>query len=248
MKHQHPRFYLIITILLLLFVLIGFSRTFYLRSFFEQPERWQLDQLPSVYVIHGMVLTAWFMLLVVQSALINLRKVSIHRKLGFAVVFLAVLVVFTGIQVVLDSTPRSVRMGLLDPKSISEMRGQSFPLFLDLLSLVVFTGAIVMALVFRKNPVIHRTSVLTGSFAFMVVALARATAFLFPSSGLTLLVALFFLLPILLMVHDWIIFKRFPKYAFIGLMVLLLMVVFAFVIPQTDWGYRFFINYLSGLT
>ncbi|WP_291788042.1 hypothetical protein, partial [Cecembia sp.] len=142
MKQHHSRFYLIITILLLLFVLIGFSRTFYLRPFFEQPERWQLDQLPLVYVIHGIVLTAWFMLLVLQSALINLRKVSIHRKLGFAMAFLAVLVVFTGVQVVLDSTPRSIRMGLLDPESISEMRGQSFPLFLDLLSLVVFTGAI----------------------------------------------------------------------------------------------------------
>lgn len=247
MKLQLSRFYLIITILLLLFVLIGFSRTFYLRPFFEQPERWKLDQLPSVYVIHGIVLTAWFLLLVVQSALINIRKISIHRKLGFAMAFLAILVVFTGVQVVLDSTPRSIRMGLLDLESISEMRGQSFPLFLDLLSLMVFTGAIVIALVFRKNQVLHRTSVLTGSFAFMVVALARATEFVFPSSGLGLLVALFFLLPILLMVHDWIIFKRFPKYAFIGLMTLLLMVVFAFAIPQTDWGYHFFVNYLSGL-
>ncbi|WP_194777568.1 hypothetical protein [Pararhodonellum marinum] len=248
MNKNHTRFYLLLTITLLLFVLIGFSRTFYLRSFFEQPERWQLDQLPSVYVIHGMVLTAWFLLLVMQSAVINLRKVSIHRKLGFAMAGLAILVVFTGIQVVLDSTPRSIRMGLLDPESISEMRGQSFPLFLDLFSLVVFTAAMAVALVFRKNPVLHRTSVLTGSFAFMVVALARATAFVFPSSGLGLLVALFFLLPILLVVHDWVKFKRFPKYAFIGLMVLLLMVVFAFVIPQTDWGYRFFVNYLSGLS
>ncbi|MGY6523081.1 MAG: hypothetical protein ACXIUD_15215 [Mongoliitalea sp.] len=247
MKTQYSRFYLILTIILLLFVLIGFTRTFYLRPFLEQPERWQLDRLPTVYVIHGIILTAWFLLLVIQSALVNTRKVAIHKKLGYAMSVLAVLVVITSIQAVLDSTPRSIRMGLLNPENMDEMKDQSFPLFLDLLSLVVFTIAISIALVFRKNPLLHRTAVLIGSMAFMVVALVRATFLVFPDSDILLSAILFFLLPILLMVHDWILFKRFPVYAFVGLISLVLMVVLTFVIYSCDWGYQFFLAYISGL-
>lgn len=247
MKNHHSPFYLILTIILFLFVLLGFTRTFYLRPFFEQPERWQLDRLPTVYVIHGIVLTAWFLFLVIQSALVNSRKVAIHKKLGYAMSVLAVLVVITSIQAVLDSTPRSIRMGLLNPGNMDEMKDQSFPLFLDLLSLVVFTIAISLAMVFRKNAVLHRTAVLIGSMAFMVVALVRATFFVFPDSDILLSAILFFLLPILLIVHDWIHFKRFPVYAFVGLISLVLMVVLTFVISSTDWGYQFFLAYISGL-
>jgi len=247
MKSSRSRFYLIITFVLLLFVLVGFTRTFYLRPFFEQPERWQLDRLPTVYFIHGSILTAWFILLVLQSALVNIRKVSVHKKLGYAMVGLAVLVVITGVQVVMDSKPRSIRMGLLNPENIEEMRGQSIPLFLDLLSLVVFVFGLGIAFVYRKVPILHRTAILIGSMAFMVVALVRATFFVFPESGLLLAAILFFLLPISLIIHDWAFLKRFPKYAFVGLVLLALMVPFAFFISSTDWGYQFFLTYLSGL-
>jgi len=247
MKNHHSRFYLILTIILLLFVLLGFTRTFYLRPFFEQPERWQLDRLPTVYIIHSIILTAWFLLLVIQSALVNIRKVAVHKKLGYAMAVLGVLVIVTGIQAVQDSTPRSIRMGLLDPENMDELRDQSIPLFLDLLSLAVFTITIAIAMVFRKNPVLHRTAVLIGCMAFMVVALVRATSFVFPDSGILLSAVLFFLLPILLLVHDWILFKRFPKYALGGLIILGLMVPLAFFISSTDLGYQFFLTYLSGL-
>ena len=247
MRTKHPQFYLTITIVLLLIVLVGFTRTFYLRPFFEQPERWQLDRLPMVYVIHGVILTVWYLLLVLQSALVNIRKVSIHKKLGYAMMVLAVLVIVTGVQVVMDSTPRSIRMGLLDPESMNEMRDQSIPLFLDLSSLVVFTITLGIAFIYKSVPILHRTAILIGSMAFMVVALVRATFFVFPESGLFLAAILFFLLPISLIIHDWVLLKRFPKYAFAGLVLLALMVPFSFFISSTDWGYQFFLTYLSGL-
>ncbi|MGY6741177.1 MAG: hypothetical protein ACXIUQ_00465 [Cecembia sp.] len=247
MKSSHSRFYFIITFVLLLFVLIGFTRTFYLRPFFEQPERWQLDKLPLVYVIHGIILTLWYILLVMQSAFVNIRKVSTHRKLGYAMMVLAVLVIVTGIQVVLDSTPRSIRMGLLDPESLNEMREQSIPLFLDLSSLVVFTITLGIAFIYKSVPILHRTAILIGSMSFMVVALVRAAFFVFPTFGLLVPAILFFLLPISLIIHDWVLLKRFPKYAFAGLVLLALMVPFAFFISSKDWGYQFFLTYLSGL-
>jgi len=247
MRQQHTRFYLIITILLLLAVFFGFGRTFFLRPFFEQPSRWKLDQLPTVYVVHGIVLTTWFIMLVVQSMLINIRKISIHRKLGYAMAGLAILVVVTGIQVVLDSTPRSIGMGILDPENMDEMYQQSVPLFVDLLSLIVFTLSVGLAILFRKNVNIHRTLMLIGSMSFMVVALARALPEFFPRVELPLIIGFFILFPVLLFCHDWISYKRFPIFAFAGLLALLAMVFFTLFFAGSDWYFNFFMNYLSGV-
>jgi hypothetical protein len=248
-RARRSRFYLALTVLLLLMVFVGFARTFYLRPFFEQPSGWQLDRLPWVYLFHGTVATAWFALLVVQSALVHSRKIGIHRKLGFAMAGLAVLVVTTGVLAVLDSTPRRVGMGLLDPGNLGEMRAQSVPLFLDLLSLVVFTAAVGTAMVFRTRVILHRTLILVGSMAFMVVTLVRILGLIpgIPGSLFLPLVVVFFLVsPIALLIHDWVTLRRFPAYAFAGLAALLLMAGLTFVIPSTEWGFRLFLRYLSG--
>jgi uncharacterized membrane protein YozB (DUF420 family) len=233
--------------MLLVMVFLGFGRTFFLRSFFEQPARWQFEQLPTVYLVHGVVLTAWFILLVVQSTFINIRKVELHRKLGYGMAVLAVLVVFTGIQVVLDSTPRSIKMGILDSENQSQMLGQSVPLFVDLLSLIVFTLSIGIAIVLRRNIQLHRTLMLIGSMSFMVVALARALPEFFLGVELPLIIGCFLLFPALLFAHDWIYFKRFPVYAFAGLLTLIAMVFMTLLFTRSDWWFSFFMNYLSGL-
>jgi hypothetical protein len=248
MNKKYSRFYLIITIVLLVMVFLGFGRTFFLRSFLEQPARWQLDQFPMVYLIHGIILTAWFVLLMVQSTLINIRKVEIHRKLGYGMAVLAVLVVITGIQVVLDSTPRSIGMGLLDPENQSQMLAQSVPLFLDLLSLIVFTISIGLAIVLRKNIKLHRTLILIGSMSFMVVTLARALPEFFPRVELPLIIGSFLIFPVILFGHDWISYKRFPVYAFAGLLTLIGMVLMTLFFTGSDWWLNFFMKYLSGLS
>lgn len=126
---------------------------------------------------------------------------------------LAVLVIVTGIQVVLDATPRSIRMGLLGPESVNEMRDQSIPLLLDFSSLLVFTITLGIAFIYKRFPTLHRTAILIGSMAFMVLALATSTFFFFPDSGLWLFIGGFISPPTAVMIHDWILLTRFPKCA-----------------------------------
>jgi len=250
MRTERSRFYLMLTTALLLLVVLGFGRTFYFRPLFDQPERWQMDRLPWLYVIHGLAMTAWFVLLVVQSALINLRRPQVHRKLGYALAALAVVVVSSGLLVVLDATPSRLQLGLLDPANPASIRGHMLPVYLDLLSLIVFTGAIAAGLLFRHNRVLHRTMMLIGSMAFMVAAIARIVENIGGGLSFTqfviLTLVLFLGAPVALVVHDWITFKRFPTYAFIGSCVLCLFVVLALILPGTEWGLQLFLNHLSG--
>jgi hypothetical protein len=52
MKRRRSRFFVVMSIVLLLIVFTGFSRTFYLRAFFDVPP------IPAHVYLHGALLTA----------------------------------------------------------------------------------------------------------------------------------------------------------------------------------------------
>jgi len=79
---------------MLTLVVVGFARTFYARPFFgaiDEPTR--SAELPRHLMLHGLVMTSWFALVVTQTLLIAKRNVALHRRLGIAGAALAVLVV-----------------------------------------------------------------------------------------------------------------------------------------------------------
>lgn len=61
-------FFTVMSGALLLFVLVGFSRSFYLRPFGDLPP------LSGALHVHGAALTAWFVLLFVQALLVRSRN------------------------------------------------------------------------------------------------------------------------------------------------------------------------------
>jgi hypothetical protein len=250
MKIQKSRIYIILSVVMLASVLLGFARTFFLRPFFEQPERWQLEQIPWLYVVHGIILTAWFVLLLVQSLLIRNRNVGAHRRLGFAMAGLAVLVVVSGVQVLRDANPRVVAMGVIDPQDLDTLRGQLIFIYHDLGSLVVFTIAISVALLYRANRLLHSTMIMVGSLAFMGATGGRIIQ-LIPELSLPMLVLLtsifLFAGPTALLVHDWRALKRFPTYAAVGLGMIVLKIAIAIALSGSEIGFTFFMEYLSGI-
>src|SRR5690349_15090208 len=77
---------------LLMVVLIGFGPTFYLRA--------QLGHhrpLPTILIVHGIILTGWFMLTVFQAWLMQTGRILWHRRTGYFAAGYAALVVAMGI-------------------------------------------------------------------------------------------------------------------------------------------------------
>ena len=81
------RFYPMIAFALAAFVIVGFSRTYYLRFLYDLPPMTLLVHL------HGLVFTAWMALFVVQTRFVAANRVDLHMKLGIAGVVLAGLIV-----------------------------------------------------------------------------------------------------------------------------------------------------------
>ena len=107
------RFYPLAAIALAGFIIVGFSRTYYLRFLSDLPP------MRAVMQLHGAVFTAWLALFVAQTQLIAAHRVDLHRKLGIVGVLLTVLVVTTSVVAMLISaaTPRLSQLGLTSPQS-----------------------------------------------------------------------------------------------------------------------------------
>src|SRR4030095_14432248 len=58
-------------------VFIGFSRTYYLRSHFQD------DRLPLYLQVHGAAFSAWMMLFLTQTSLVAASRTDLHRRLGW---------------------------------------------------------------------------------------------------------------------------------------------------------------------
>jgi hypothetical protein len=140
--------------LLLAFVLVGFSRTFYLRPFGE------LSPLSGPLHVHGAVLTAWFLLLFVQALLVRSRNVRLHRRLGVAGAVVAISVVAAGSWI----------LALRDAPYVNEVPGRGFG---NLMSLVAFALCVGAGILLRRRPPAHRRLMLLGSIIITGPALDR---------------------------------------------------------------------------
>jgi FtsH-binding integral membrane protein len=90
-RRGRTRLYRTAALLALAIVLVGFSRTFFLKFLFGAP-----PPLSLLTAVHGTIMTTWFVLFIVQTQLVAAGNVRLHRKLGVAGMVLALLVLAAG--------------------------------------------------------------------------------------------------------------------------------------------------------
>ena len=86
-------FYLAMAIASTVVVLLGFARSFYLKSYFGTPP------LSPLIHVHGLVFTAWMFFFITQTAPITSNRPGLHRRLGYAGGILAGAMVILGLMV-----------------------------------------------------------------------------------------------------------------------------------------------------
>src|SRR4029434_7529067 len=74
---RHRAFFPAMSSLLIVFVFLVFAPTYYLRTAGAR-------LIPGYLRVHGAAMTAWFLLWLVQTALIATRRRAVHRRLGVA--------------------------------------------------------------------------------------------------------------------------------------------------------------------
>ncbi len=142
-------------------VFSGFARTYYLKFLFAGPP------LPSPLVqVHGLVMTAWVGLFLVQVGLVSARRVRVHQRLGYAGIGLAVLLIVTGVWTALAAARHG---SASTPVGFSQPTFSIVPLG-DILLFAVFFGG---AVHFRRTPARHKMLMFLTAVNFLPPAVSR---------------------------------------------------------------------------
>jgi hypothetical protein len=152
------RLYILAAILTPLIVLAGFARTYYLKPFFATPD------LPGRIVhLHGIVMTAWVVLFIVQVSLVATRRTKIHQRLGILGSVLAALIVVVGILTALYAAARGASPG---PPALAF-------LIIPIGDMVIFAVLISLALYYRRKLHVHKRLMLLAAINLLTPAIAR---------------------------------------------------------------------------
>src|SRR5258705_5716322 len=95
-------FYTALPIAMAVAIFVGFAPTYYLKSSFGTPA------LRPLYHVHGFLFTCWMLLLIVQPALVAVRRTDLHRRLGAVGGGLAAAMMVMAVLVTIDSGRRGV--------------------------------------------------------------------------------------------------------------------------------------------
>jgi hypothetical protein len=157
-------FYAAMAAVLLALVLVGFSRTLYLRALFD------VRPIGFWVFVHGSVLTAWFAGLVLQVALVNARRLDLHRRVGWALAALAAAAAATSLSITLGTIPAMLGAGL-DTNAVMALGPRIvWGNYAGIVTFAVLVGA---AVAVRRRAQAHKRLMLLASIAIISPALAR---------------------------------------------------------------------------
>lgn len=156
------RFFFGMTLVMLLAVLLGFARSFFLRPLFPA---WPSPREPIFYV-HGALFATWMVLLVAQTTLVASGRTAAHRRLGAAGVLLACAMVALGTAAALTAARRPTGfVGIPVPP----LQFLAIPLF----DMVLFAAFVALAVARRRDAQSHKRLMLLASFNLLAAAVAR---------------------------------------------------------------------------
>ena len=139
-------------------VVAGFARTYYLKAAFGTPE------LTFFKHLHGIVMTAWFVLFFVQARLVATGRTALHRKVGVAGILLAIAVLIVGTELGIASA-RSGAAPIGIPPLVF--------LVLPIGEMAIFAILVTAAVLMRKRGPYHKRLMLLASLAMLTPAAAR---------------------------------------------------------------------------
>lgn len=156
------RFYAGMAIAILVTVLVGFGRSFFLRPLFPE------HPAPSepIFYVHGVMFTLWILLFVAQVSLVSAGKIRLHRKIGSFGAVLVIAMVVLGVLGALTAASRTT--GFVNIP-VPPLQFLAIPLF----DMVLFLGFVVLAFVYRRDPQRHKRWMLLATLNLITAAIAR---------------------------------------------------------------------------
>lgn len=187
-RFRERAFYTTMSGVFLILVFVGFSRTFFLRPYF------QTQPLIRLLILHGVLFSSWIALFLIQTTLVASKRTRVHRKLGVAGGVLATLMVIVGTVT-----------GIVRAKTVVPPPGFSSGLIFltiplgDVLVFAILVGA---ALYYRNRVDIHKRLMTMATITLMPAAVSRLPIAFFEQGGPWVFFGISDLLILPLLIYD----------------------------------------------
>jgi hypothetical protein len=152
-------FYFSMSLVFATVVVWGFSRTVDANLFHAAPPR------PLLLWMHGAAFSMWVVFFIVQSGLVRVHKVSVHRLLGWFGAGLATVMVPLGVVI-------ATIMARFDTVILHQTGADAF-LAVPFYDMIAFAVCVALAIYWRKRPEFHRRLVFIATVGLMDAALGR---------------------------------------------------------------------------
>ncbi len=158
-------FFFVLSWVFILIIAVAFAPTFYLRGMLHSTHIIE-GPLTTYIILHGIVLTSWYLLFMIQTWLVATDRTRPHRALGVAGAVLAVCLLVLSTLVLLHTPARDAAVGASVGQIALEVVG-------DLGLLVFFAGLVTAAILNRRQPDVHKRLMTLASIGILAPALAR---------------------------------------------------------------------------
>lgn len=218
----NPRFYSLIVLALVTFVVVGFAPSYYLRILTDPP------RLTTVLHVHAVVFTVWMGLFLAQVGLVAAHRVDLHRKLGIASAIFAGVVVVVGVLSVFETAiSNHVSPSGLAPPQFSAI---------GFTTIGLFAAFIALGVAFRRRPGLHRRFMILGFIASISPASGRVLRILDLQQHRDILIPLFAALFVAACIgHDWRKYRVVHPAYVVGGLVIVVSWPLRLMIGRSDW-------------
>jgi hypothetical protein len=160
-------FFVAMAAVLLAIVAVGFAPSFYLRTYFDAGTIGaSSSSLPTRVLVHGVVLSCWFLLFLTQTILVASREIRLHRTIGVIGAGLSVALIASSMLVVVGLASRVVARGNPSGQVALIVTG-------DTGLMLLFAVLIAAGITLRRRRDVHRRLMLLASISIVAPALAR---------------------------------------------------------------------------
>jgi len=227
-------------------VFIGFAPSFYLK-FLVEDQPFYPKGLPFPYILHGFVLTVWYVLLVFQTTFIQNRKLNLHRKMGYFGAFWAFAVLISTFWVISLFPARMAELANDLGKTIEEVEpGLSGILWMDFFMCLLFVGFVGIGISERNNTVVHKRMMFFSGLVFLFAAVFRVGGIIGFLTGVdagpVLGLGILLMISISLLFHDKNNFRRILPLTWVSFGIYWLAIIASFILGESVSGKMFILE------
>jgi hypothetical protein len=158
-RNLQKYFYFFMSLLIAAVVIFGFSETIENKLIHRRPFP------PFILYIHAAVFFGWILFFILQSALVRIRAVRWHKRIGWFGVGLAIAMLVVGVST-------AIAMARFN-RLILHARYPEANLLVSLFDITAFTIPFALAIYWRKKPEFHRRLQLMACCALTSAAFGR---------------------------------------------------------------------------